>query len=482
MHIFKRLALSLLTALWLFQFALAAEGQQTPQSTDEQQSAQGAEGVQDQNLFPPEQIEQLVAPIALYPDALIAQILMAATYPLDIVQAARWLRDNKDLEGEALEQAADAQRWDPSVKTLVFFPSVIEFMNDNLDWTQDLGDAMLAQQQDVMAAVQRLRAEAQEAGTLHTTEQQRVETEGDTIVIQPASSEVVYVPTYNPSTVYGQPAPPATVYYPATYTTPVTTTSASNSWINFGTGALVGGLLTTAILWDRNEYRVYYGGPGRYGAPGYWGSPNYWGGGWKQPVNINRNVNISRGDVNINREFKKWKHNPEHRGGVRYRDNSTKQKYANVRQEPGIDRDVARGRDSERKRPGTGGGKRPGAKPTQRPEARNLQKPATRQAARPSTRSPKAAAKPAQKRAAKPQQKRAAKPTRKSAAKTAQRSTARNVKRPARSGGARSGAFNVSKGKGARAASNRGAKSRGGNRAAKRGGGGGGRGRGGRRG
>lgn len=486
MQMMRHLTLCSLTALWLVHGALLAEEQQARQASQKsapQQTAQGAEERQetqtaaDRDLFPPDQIEQLVAPIALYPDALIAQMLMAATYPLDVVQAARWTRDQGDLEGEALEQAAEDQPWDPSVKTLVFFPDVLEYMSENLDWTQDLGDAMLSQQDEVMDAVQRLRNDAQDAGTLQSTEQQRVETEGDTIVVQPADPEVVYVPTYDPSTVYGQTAPPATTYYPATYTAPVTTTSSSSSsdsWIHFGTGALVGGLLTAAIVWNRNDTNIYYGGRGRYGGGGYWGRPNYWRGGWKQPVNINRNVNVSRGDVNVNREIRKWEHNPERRGGVRYRDNSTTRKFANVGKGRNIDRDVARGRDPARprvgggdrpgmsgeRRPGIGGGdrpgrvgnQRPGDKPVSRPgqkpgqglTKRPAQRPATREAARP--------AKPAPKRAAKPTAKPAAKPTRKRAAKPAQR--------PARSGGGNTSAFRVNKGKVDRAAMKRGSSSR----------------------
>ncbi|MEN8176693.1 MAG: DUF3300 domain-containing protein, partial [Pseudomonadota bacterium] len=166
--------------------------------------------------FPPEQIEQLVAPIALYPDALLAQMLMASTYPLDVVQAARWMGEHGDLEGEDLEKAAGQERWDPSVQALVFFPDVLGRMNDNLEWTQDLGEAYLGQEDDVIDAVQRLRQEAHDAGNLESTEQQQVMVEGDTIIVQPAQPEVVYVPTYNPTTVYAQPAP-TTTYYPTVY-------------------------------------------------------------------------------------------------------------------------------------------------------------------------------------------------------------------------------------------------------------------------
>ena len=167
--------------------------------------------------IPADQIEQLVAPIALYPDALVAQILMASTYPLDVVQASRWLKDHEDLKGEALDKAVKEEAWDESVKALVYFPSVLAFMSDNLDWTQDLGDAVLAQEGDLTDTIQRLRREADKAGALATNEQQRVEKAGDTIVIQPAQPETVYVPVYDPVKVYGQSAPPAKSYYPDAY-------------------------------------------------------------------------------------------------------------------------------------------------------------------------------------------------------------------------------------------------------------------------
>ncbi len=284
------------------------------------------------NLIPAEQLEQLVAPIALYPDALIAQILMASTYPLDVVQANRWLGDQEGLEGEELQKAVDPEEWDDSVKALVFFPSVLGFMSDNLDWTQDLGDAVLAQQGELTDTIQRLRGEADKAGALQSNEAQRVEKAGDTIIIQPAQPEVVYVPTYDPVKVYGQESPPAKQYYPDAYadasssydagyaagraadasatayvpsgevvpaqtvypSTTVATTSSgisTDSLVGFGVGAVAGGLLTAAIMWDDDDDwndRLYYGGGGYYGGPSYWGHPNYWNNnGWREPANIN---------------------------------------------------------------------------------------------------------------------------------------------------------------------------------------------------
>src|SRR5215831_3374732 len=165
-------------------------------------------------VFKPEEIEQLVAPIALYPDSLVSQILMASTYPLEVVEAARWAKANKTLKGDALTTALEQQTWDPSVKSLVNFPQVLDMMNEKLDLTQRLGDAFLAQQKDVLDAIQRLRSKAQTQGNLKTTKEQTVIVEQPaaqtTVVEQPArqttvveieptNPQVVYVPTYNPT-------------------------------------------------------------------------------------------------------------------------------------------------------------------------------------------------------------------------------------------------------------------------------------------
>ncbi len=509
MKVLQRAAVAATTALWLLHGAiLSAQEQQaqTPEPAAEAQAAEGEQAAED--LFPQEQIEQLVAPVALYPDALLAQVFMASTYPLDIVQAARWQKENPDIKEEAIEQAVGDEPWDQSVKTLLFFPDVLAYMNKNLDWTQDLGDAVLGQQDDVTDAVQTLRREAKAAGNLESSEQQRVELapseeEGvqaqageETIVIQPADPQVVYVPSYDPSAVYGQTAPPATTYYPSTYTTPTTTyvtdsgSSSTDSLVAFGAGALAGGLLTAAIMWNDNDRydRIYYGGRGYYGRPGYWNSPNYWGGGWRRPgnIDINRNVNINRGDINISRDrgdltvnqVKKWEHNPERRGSVRYRGKQTQNKFANVNKDRGR-RDIARGRDPNRKRPEIGGRdrpqigdkdrlarpdrartatrdaqrpqardvKRPEARPARAPQKRDVQRPQTRQAKAPQKRDVKLN-KPKQ-QVKRPAARPAAKPAARPAAKPAKRS----------SGGS---AFKSHKGGNARAASHRGAKSRGG--------------------
>jgi hypothetical protein len=153
----------------------------------------------------PEQLQQLVAPIALYPDALVAQILAAATYPDQVVEADRWLQQQTDLKGENLGKEVDKQPWDPSVKALTEFPSVLANMDKNLSWTSSLGDAYVNQQQDVMNAVQVMRDRAEQAGNLKSTSQEKVSNKGQNIVIEPADPQVVYVPEYDPWLVYGEP-------------------------------------------------------------------------------------------------------------------------------------------------------------------------------------------------------------------------------------------------------------------------------------
>jgi hypothetical protein len=258
--------------------------------------------------FKPEEIDALVAPIALYPDELLAQIFMASTYPLEVVEASRWAKQNKNLKGDALAQALEKQDWDPSVRSLVNFPDVLSNMSEKLDWTQKLGDAFLSQQKEVMDAVQRLRAKAQAAGNLQTTEQQKVIVEEKVIKIEPASPQVVYVPTYNPTVVYGAwpyPAYPPYPWYPPGY-------AFGASMLAFGTGVALGAAWGFA-----------------------WGGAN-WGRG-EVNVDVNRNTNFN---TNINREQAKqnlqargqkeggsFQHDPSHRKGVGYRDDNTAQKF-----------------------------------------------------------------------------------------------------------------------------------------------------------
>ncbi len=166
------------------------------------------------NTQTPEQLQQLVAPIALYPDSLVAQILAASTFPEQVVEADRWVQSHPDLKGDALAQAVNNMPWDPSVKALTAFPTVLGNMDKNLSWTSSLGDAYYNQQQDVMDAVQVMRQKAEQSGNLKTTPQQTVTTQGSTIIIQPAAPDVVYVPAYNPWLVYGGPIAPWPGWYP----------------------------------------------------------------------------------------------------------------------------------------------------------------------------------------------------------------------------------------------------------------------------
>src|SRR5258708_15143280 len=164
----------------------------------------------------PQELQQLVAPIALYPDALVAQILAASTYPTQIVEADRWMQSRSNLKGEELAKEVDKQPWDPSVKALTQFPSVLENMDKNLSWTSSLGDAYANQQQDVTDAVQAMRQPAHKAGHLNSNDQEKVTTQGNIIIIEPANPEVVYVPAYDPWLVYGEPI----VAYPDLYPVP----------------------------------------------------------------------------------------------------------------------------------------------------------------------------------------------------------------------------------------------------------------------
>jgi hypothetical protein len=181
-----------------------------------------------------QELQQLVAPIALYPDALVAQILAASTYPTEIVEADRWMRSHSNLKGEELAKEVDKQPWDPSVKALTQFPSVLENMDKNLSWTSSLGDAYANQQQDVTDAVQVMRQQARKAGHLNGNEQEKVTTQENTIIIEPANPEVVYVPAYDPWLVYGEPI----VAYPGWY--PVPGMFLAGAGIGFGVGFGVG--------------------------------------------------------------------------------------------------------------------------------------------------------------------------------------------------------------------------------------------------
>lgn len=256
--------------------------------------------------IPPEQLDSLVAPIALYPDPLLAQVLAASTYPLEIVQLQQWMEQNKSLTGQALTNAVMQQNWDPSVQAMAPLPDVLKVLSGNIKWTTDLGNAFLAQQNDVMNAAQRMRLKAQGKGQLQTTSQQTVETkvvqEKTVVVIEPSSPDVVYVPSYDPMVVYGEPMYPyPPVYYPG---------YVAGAAISFGVGLAIG---------------AAWGGGG-------WGWNCGWGG--NNNININNNNNFINNNnrQNINRpggggSGTQWKHDGQHRGGAPYGDRNTANKF-----------------------------------------------------------------------------------------------------------------------------------------------------------
>ncbi|MGH7004617.1 MAG: DUF3300 domain-containing protein, partial [Alphaproteobacteria bacterium] len=280
------------------------------------------------------------------------QVLMASTYPLEIVQAARWAKANPNVKDKALEDAMAQQSWDPSVKSLTSVPQTLQMMSDRLEWTQQLGDAFLAQKDAVMAAVQNLRARAKDAGKLDTTQQQKVSTEpapaspatgdrSEVIVIESVQPDIVYVPTYNPAVVYG--AWPYPAYRPMSWYPPGYVAS---NLISFGVGVAVGAAIWGRCDWNRGDVNI----------------------------NVNRYNNFNRTNITNNN----WNHNELHRKGVPYRDRSVAQRFNKGGRSDAASRDRFRGRQ-ESSLPGRD---RPGASPgdRNRPAARpgNANRPAAR--------------------------------------------------------------------------------------------------------
>src|SRR5882762_6981775 len=269
--------------------------------------------------IPPDQLDSLVAPIALYPDPMLAQTLAASTYPLELIQLQQWLAKNPGLKDQALADAVMKQPWDPSIQALAALPDVVKRLADDIQWTTDLGNAFLAQQSDVMDAVQRMRKKAQDTGNLKSTEQQKVETKvienKSVIVVEQANPQVVYVPSYDPVVVYGPPVYP----YPPIYYPPAGYYAAGMA-ISFGLGIAMG------AAWG-----------------GGWGWGAVWG---NNQININNNNNFNR-NTNINGGNRNninggdrnnigggnrggdasWKHNPQHRGGAPYGDRATADRF-----------------------------------------------------------------------------------------------------------------------------------------------------------
>ena len=273
-------------------------------------STQAATAQQPANKIPNDQLDSLVAPIALFPDPLLAQTLAASTYPLELIQLHQWLQKNKTLKDKALADAVAKQPWDPSVQAMSGLPDLVKRLADDIQWTTDLGNAFLAQQSDVMDAVQRMRSKAKDSGNLKSSEEIKVETkvvESKTVVvIEQANPQVIYVPTYNPTVVYGVPIYPyPPIYYPPPY---------------YGAIAFSAGVFMGAAMWG-----------------GGWGWGCGWGGGGNIYINNNNNFNrinhfqggnrTNIGSGNIGSGNSNWQHRPEHRGGTPYSDRATADKF-----------------------------------------------------------------------------------------------------------------------------------------------------------
>jgi len=287
----------------------------------------GAAQAQDPT-FSEEELDQMMAPIALYPDSLLAQILMAATYPADVADAVKWSAGNPDQEGDAAVEAVQDKSWDPSVMSLVAFPQVLTMMGEQPDWVQNVGDAFLADSETVMDTVQKLRNKANDEGNLKSSEQQTVTVQEEPsttetiIIIEPAQPQVIYVPTYNPTYIYGPwwwPRYTPWYYYPPGYG------FGTAVWrgIGFGIGIGIGNALWGGCHWGRGRGRV--------------------------DINVNRynNINIGNNRMNSNNRNSNWKHNSNNRKGVPYKDKRSREQYGNKR-DGASSRENYRGRDAQR--------------------------------------------------------------------------------------------------------------------------------------
>jgi len=270
----------------------------------------------EQELLGADELDELAAPVALYPDALLTQVLVASTYPLDVVKAGRWVEDNEDLEAGARDEAAEGQGWDPSVIALAAgFPTVVTRMSEHLDWTQRMGDAMLTQSDDVLDAVQRLRAQAQDVGNLGSNDAQTVTVEGDQIYIEPTSEDVVYVPAYDSQAVYTQSSGGKTVVYDDGDDGWDTTDMLVTGGIAFGAGMLV-----NEIFDDDDDWNGYWR-PGpppiRWGGGGFY--PRPWGAGRPDRNAIGNRVNIgNQVNIDVDRDGR-WNPDPRRRDDARDR-------------------------------------------------------------------------------------------------------------------------------------------------------------------
>ncbi len=325
----------------------AVVGQTQPSATPTAQPA---------TKLPPDQLDSLVAPIALYPDPLLSQTLVASTYPLEVIQLKQWLDQHKDLKDKALADAVQKQDWDPSIQAMAALPDVVKQLADNIKWTADLGNAFLAQQNDVMDAVQRMRKKASDAGNLKSSEQQKVETKvvesKQVIVIEQANPQVIYVPSYNPTVVYGPPVYP----YPPIYYPPVGYYAAGMA-ISFGIGVAMG---------------AAWGGGWGYGA-GWGGNNNVYINHNNNFVNNSNRQNINNRHINnANRGNRpstqpagggrsNWQHNPQHRGGAPYSDRATADRFGGTTRGDSMANRQANARQNAgaqpRQQPAGGGGR-----------------------------------------------------------------------------------------------------------------------------
>lgn len=300
--------------------------------------------------IPNDQLDSLVAPIALYPDPLLAQMLAASTYPLEMIQLQQWLAKHKDLKDKALVAAVQKENWDPSVQAMAALPDAVKQLSENIKWTTDLGNAFLAQQSDVMDAVQRMRAKAQGAGTLQSNEQQKVETkvvENKTVVvIEQANPQVVYVPSYNPTVVYG---PPVYPYPPIAY--PPVGAYVAGAAIGFGVGIAMG------AAWG-----------GGWGYSAGWGHSNV-------NINVNNNYVSHYNRTNVsnrtNISGNTWQHNAQHRGGAPYSNPATANKFGGTTRGASTATRQASARQNQASRQQPGSANRAGTSARQQPSAAN---------------------------------------------------------------------------------------------------------------
>lgn len=285
-----------------------------------------------------DKLQQMVAPIALYPDAVVSQILIAATYPVQVVEAYQWLQKNQGLPGDQAQNAAQSQGWDPSVAGLCLFPQIVERMFKNLEWSQDLGEAFLAQQKDVMDAVQIMRQKAFAAGNLKSSSQQTVAQQDTTIVIQPADPQIIYVPAYDPTVIYGAWAP-AAWYYPAAVYAPWPGYYPGSGILAFGAGVAVGAAWAGAwgcdwhggnVYIHNNVYNRVYGPGGTY--RGANGTVSHYG---NTTAAYNKNTgevhsyNSATGNARSTGggDTSNWQHDGSQRSGQSYGNDSLNKKY-----------------------------------------------------------------------------------------------------------------------------------------------------------